>query len=467
MRFLTRDKTFYTALVTLAIPVVLQNLVAFAVNFTDNLMVSSLGDGAVSGVYVGNQLHMLIQIFANGLGGVVLVLAAQYWGRGDVRSIRRITAIGVQLAVLLGLAAGLACRAFPAGIVGLLAPGDEVVASGAAYLSIVCLSYPFFCLSQALIAALRSVESPHVGLWVSLLGFLVNVSLNWLLIFGHGGFPALGVRGAAMATLIARVTECAVLLVYLFRFDGKLGLRPAALFVTDRTLFGDFVRCGIPMICGQIVWGLNTMSNTAILGRYPASVITAASLTNTMNTLAYIIMMGMASAVGIITGKTVGAGKTELMKEYARTTQLLFLTLGVMTGLGVWLLRDPFIALYGGITPEAAACARQLIGVLSVTVVGSCYEVACLDGLVKAGGDVSFVFKNNTFFVLCVVLPSAIVAASLHMPAWIVFACLKCDQILKCFVAVVKINRFNWMKNLTRDMPDAPDTPEHGGVPPR
>ena len=103
MRFLTRDKAFYTALVTLAIPVVLQNLVAFAVNFTDNLMVSSLGDGAVSGVYVGNQLHMLIQIFANGVGGVVLVLAAQYWGRADARSIRRITAIGVQCSVALGL----------------------------------------------------------------------------------------------------------------------------------------------------------------------------------------------------------------------------------------------------------------------------------------------------------------------------------------------------------------------------
>lgn len=359
----------------------------------------------------------------------------------------------------------LVCFCCPAEVVGLLAPGEEVVASGAAYLGIVCLSYPFFCLSQALIAALRSVESPHVGLWVSLLGFVVNVSLNWLLIFGHAGFPELGVRGAAMATVTARVTECLVLLVYLFRFDAKLTLRPADLCVTDRVLLGDFVRCGIPIVCGQLVWGLNTMSNTAILGRYPASVITAASLTNTMNTLAYILMLGMASAVGVITGKTVGAGRTELMKEYARTVQLLFLSLGLATGLGVWLLREPFIALYGGITPEAAACARQLIGVLSVTVVGSCYEVACLDGLVKAGGDVSFVFKNNTFFVLCVVLPSAITAAALQMPAWIVFACLKCDQILKCFVAVVKINRFNWMKNLTRDTADTPDVPEHNGVP--
>jgi len=116
----------------------------------------------------------------------------------------------------------------------------------------------------------------------------------------------------------------------------------------------------------------------------------------------------------------------------------------------VFLLRTPFVGLYGGISAEATRVSMELIAVLAVTIVGTCYQAACLAGLVKAGGDVGFVFKNDTVFVFLVVLPSAILATYLGAPAWVVFACLKCDQILKCFVAVVKINRFDWMKNLTR-----------------
>ena len=129
--------------------------------------------------------------------------------------------------------------------------------------------------------------------------------------------------------------------------------------------------------------------------------------------------------------------------------QILFLTLGIATGITVFCLKDSFISLYA-VSDAAVGEARKYINVLSVTLIGTCYQAACLFGLVKSGGDISFVFKNDFIFVFFVVLPSAIVATILHAPAWVVFACLKCDQILKCFVAVVKINRFDWMKNLTR-----------------
>ena len=173
------------------------------------------------------------------------------------------------------------------------------------------------------------------------------------------------------------------------------------------------------------------------------------SIAGTVNNLAYVVMNGMSGAVGIITGKTIGAGLEEKMREYAKTVQIIFLLLGVLTGLTVFLIKDPFISLYY-VTDAAVFEARKYINVLSVTLVGTCYQAACLFGLVKSGGDISFVFKNDFIFVFLIVLPSALIATSLGAPAWVVFACLKCDQILKCFVAVVKINRFNWMKNLTR-----------------
>ena len=138
------------------------------------------------------------------------------------------------------------------------------------------------------------------------------------------------------------------------------------------------------------------------------------------------------------------------MREYAKTVQVLFIALGIITGASIRLLREPFIALYS-VSAAAAAQARSLINVITVTVIGTCYQAACLFGLVKSGGDTSFVLKNDIIFVFGVVIPSALIATRLELAPWVVFACLKCDQILKCAVAAVKINRFNWMKNLTRN----------------
>ena len=449
MAVFTRDRSFYKNLVTLAIPISLQNLVTFAVNFADNLMIGSLGDNAISGVYVGNQPQTVLQMFVGGIEGAILILAAQYWGRQDTASIKKVVAIGTRFALAVGALASLTAALFPGPLIGLFTQEPGVVEEGAAYLGIVGLSYVFFCLSQVMIAAMRSVETARIGLYISLMTLVVNISLNYLLIFGKLGFPALGVRGAAIATLVSRILEMAVSAGYVFLKDQKLRFRPGDLLHTDRQLLRDFIRYGLPIIGGQVVWSVNMLANTKILGVYSAGVIAAASVTGMLHNLIYVWMTGLSSAVGIVTGKTVGAGQYEKMKEYAKTVQMIFLCMGVISGLLVLLCRDPFISLYQ-ISLEGAEYARQFINVISVTIVGTCYQAACLFGLVKSGGDISFVFKNDTIFVFLVVLPSALLAQRFGAPPWVVFAALKCDQILKCFVAVVKINRFNWMKNLTR-----------------
>lgn len=451
MKLITRDRSFYRSLIALAIPVALQNLITFAVSFADNLMVGSLGDTAVSGVYMGSQIQTFLQMFSGGIEGAILILAAQYWGKRDTASIKRIIAIGLHFSIGFGLLLTTVCVMVPRPIISLFTDDAGVIADGALYLRIVCFSYLFFCITQALIASMRSVEVARIGMGVSLISLIVNVSLNYILIFGKFGFPAMGIAGAAVATVISRIAETLTMWIYVTRIDRKLELKLKELLVSDPVLRRDFIRYGLPLIGGNVVWSVNMMANSAILGRFSASVITAASIANTMNSLAYVTMNGISSAVGIITGKTVGAGKTERMKEYAYTVQLLFLGMGLLTGGVIILLKNPFIGLYSGITAEAISYSSQFITVLSITMIGTCYQAAGLFGLVKSGGDIGFVFKNDTIFVFLVVLPSAIIASILGAPAWVVFACLKCDQILKCFVAVVKINRFDWMKNLTRD----------------
>lgn len=450
MAVFTKDKSFYKTLITLAIPISLQNLITFAVSFADNLMIGSLGDNAVSGVYVGNQMQTVVQMFIGGVEGAILILAAQYWGKKDTGSIRKVVSIGVKFALGVGIVASLIAVLFPSVVIGLFTQEAGVIQEGAVYLQIVGFTYLFFCISQVMIASMRSVETAKIGLYISIIALVVNVSLNYILIFGKLGFPAMGVRGAAVATLISRVLEMCVSAGYVFFVDKKLRLGFRDLLRTDRQLLKDFVRYGLPVIGGQVVWSVNMLANTKILGCYTAGVMAAASITGMLHNLIYVWMNGLSSAVGIITGKTVGAGLYEKMKEYAKTVQMIFLGVGLVSGALVLLFRDGFIGLYD-VSAEAQAYSYQFINVIAVTIIGTCYQAACLFGLVKSGGDISFVFKNDTIFVFLVVIPSALIAMWMGSAPWVVFACLKCDQILKCFVAVVKINRYNWMKNLTRD----------------
>ncbi len=454
MRIFTRDRSFYKTLIALAIPISLQNLITFAVGFADNLMIGRLGDNAISGVYVGNQMQSVVQMFIAGIEGAILILSAQYWGKKDAASIRKVVSIGVKFAFGVGLAVTLAAVLFPSAIIGLFTKEAGVVAEGTVYLQIVGFTYLFFSISQVMIASMRSVETAKIGLYISIMALVVNASLNYILIFGKLGLPAMGVKGAAVATLISRVLEMSVSVGYVFFVDKKLRFGLRDLFHTDRQLLRDFVRYGLPVIGGQVVWAFNTLMNTKIMGFYSAGVMAAVSITGMLHNLIYVWMNGLSSAVGIITGKTVGAGLYEKMKEYSKTVQAIFLLVGLLSGALVMLFRDGFISLYNA-TPEAQAYSYQFINVISVTIIGTCYQAACLFGLVKSGGDISFVFKNDTIFVFLVVIPSALVCWKLGAAPWVVFAALKCDQILKCFVAVVKINRYNWMKNLTRDSGEA------------
>ena len=450
MAVFTKDRSFYRSLVTLAVPISLQNLVTFAVSFADNVMIGSLGDDAISGVYIGGQLQSVLQMFVGGIEGAILILAAQYWGKKDTQSIRKVVSTGIKFALAVGLLSSLVAVLFPQWVIRAFTTEPGVIQEGAAYVQIVGFTYLFFSVSQVMIAAMRSVETARIGLYISCMALVINVCLNYVFIFGHFGFPAMGVRGAALATLVSRILEMCVGVGYVFFVGKKLRFGLKDLLHTNRQLLRDFIRYGLPVIGGQVVWAINSLANTKILGYYSAGVIAAASITGMLHNLVYVWMNGMSSAVGIITGKTVGAGQYEKMKEYSKTVQMIFLFVGLISGAAVFLARDGFISLYNA-SPEAQAYSRQFINVISVTIIGTCYQAACLFGLVKSGGDISFVFKNDTIFVFLVVIPSSLLAMWLGAPPWVVFACLKCDQILKCFVAIVKINRYNWMKNLTRD----------------
>ncbi|MCQ2396866.1 MAG: MATE family efflux transporter [Lentisphaeria bacterium] len=450
MSFWVRDKQFYHSLVVLAIPIILQNIITHGVTLADNMMVGQLGDVKIAGLYFSNYVQYFLQMLLLGLDASIVVLASQYWGKHDCEHIKDVFSIAMRIALCITCLFTACTVLFPHVVMRLMTDNAEVIASGASYLRIVGISYVLFGVSITLLSVLRSVEMVRIGLYNSIVALVINVSGNYLFISGHCGFPAMGVRGAALATVISRAIELFVVLYFALKVDRNLRLKTSDFLRWDKEIFHDLLKYGTPLVAGQAVWAVNLFLRAFITGSMEKEAMAAMSITDAFDGLLCIGTFGLASAVGITTGKTIGRGEFNKMKTQARTMQVIFLGIGLLTGLTAILFSNAYLSCYN-ITPHTREIAQTFMLVLTIVLVFRCYQAPCLIGLVKAGGDTAFVFKNDSFFVFFVVFPSALLAQFyFHAQPWIVYACLLCDQVLKCFVAVVKINSFNWMKNLTR-----------------
>jgi putative MATE family efflux protein len=441
----------YKRVLWLAAPMALQNIISFSVGLADNLMVGSLGELALSGVYVANQIQTMLQMIVIGLGAAVTILSTQYWGKRDIKSIKIIIGIALKFSLGTGLLFFAATLFFPEQVLRLFTNDDGVVISGLEYLTIIRFTYIFFCITQVLIASMRSVEKVRIGMNVSIATFFINVSLNWILIFGHLGAPAMGIEGAAIATLTARVAETIIMIFYIRIVDNKLKFKFKDLIKSDFTLVKDFFKYGFPVILGDIFWGINLSVQGAIVGRLGATPLASVSIANIVFSMMAVAVYGTAGASGVIIGQTVGSGDYETVKLYAKKLQVLFIIIGILSGIALFTVKDYILLLYN-LSEDTIAMVTQFLTVLSITIIGTAYQMSSLTGIVRAGGSIYFVLINDLIFVWIVVIPSALIAAFvLHCSPVVVFACLKSDQILKCIVAVVKVNRFKWMKNLTRE----------------
>ncbi len=446
------SENIYARLARIALPMALQAVLVQGVALADNIMVGSLGDTAIAGIVVANQVQFILNMLTTGVSAALVLLASQYYGKGDKPSMRSVVAIGFWLCALLGLALGVVCAVWPQALLGILTDKADTIVQGAVYLRAVAFSFPFMCATAVFVASMRCVENTRVSLYVSTVSLVVNITLNWALIYGRLGLPRLEVFGAALATVVSRLVEFALISLFVRFRDVRLELRPHHLVRFSRVLGVDFLKYGAPIITGDICWSLGGMAQTAILGRLEASAMSGNAIAQALFQVISVIVFSTSGAASVIIGKTIGEGRTKDVISYSRRFQVVFLCMGLVGSALIWFLRGPVISLYN-VSPETRATAYQFLGVLAVTIIGTSYQACSLTGLVRAGGATRFVLFNDLIFIWLIVLPSAFIAAFwLHQPAVVVFACLKCDQILKCFVAVVKVNRFRWVKNLTREI---------------
>ena len=445
---IVKDKLFYKTFFSLTAVLALQNLIIFSVNMADSVMLGRYSENALSGVALVNQIQFLLQMLVVGIADGALVFGSRAWGGKDMDTVKKITSISVKSAILISIILGVIVFIFPNQVLSILSDEMHVVSNGAQYISIICFTYPMFAVTTTLLIALRSVEKAKIGFYISIFTLISNVTLNYILIFGKAGFAPMGVRGAAYATLVSRAVEMLLVILYTFFYDETIKLKISDILKTDIYLMKAFLKKGLPVFLSNGIWGIAMAAQTAILGHMGQSAITANSIATTLFQILSVIAYGSANASAVIISKTIGENKIASLKQYSVTLQIIYLIIGLITGTMLFLVRKTVVSWYI-ISAEAEYLALGFIIILSVTVIGTSYEMAGLTGIVRGGGDTAFVLKNDFIFMWLFVIPAAVLAAFYFKASpLIVFMLLKSDQILKCIVAAVKINRYTWIKKL-------------------
>ncbi|BFH63197.1 MATE family efflux transporter [Paenibacillus azoreducens] len=446
MSIWVKETSFYKTFFRLTLMIALQNIITLGVNLSDNLLLGGYSESALSGVALANQLQFILQMLVMGAAEGLVILSSRSWGAKNMEAVKKAASIGMRIALLVSVVMWIVVLLLPEGCMSLFTNEERVIQEGAQYLRIICFSYVFFAVTNMLLASLRSVEIVRIGFIVSLSTLIINVCLNYVLIYGHFGFPRMGVSGSATATLAARIIETCIVIVFIKRFDRRLKLKLKDFYRVDKELFRQYLRIGSPILLANALWACAMATQSAILGHMGEAAIAANSVATTVFQLVTVITYASASATAIMIGKTIGEGHVSKIKTYSKTMQLLYLLIGLGTGLVLFVTKDYVTGLYA-ISDESKTLAVHFMTVLSITVVGTAYQMPALTGIVRSGGDTKFVLYNDFIFMWLVVLPaSALCAFVFNFSPLITFICLKCDQILKCFVAIVKVNRFKWIR---------------------
>ena len=453
MNRMLREKSFYKTFAILTLSLALQNLLTYSVNMADNIMLGRFSQDALSGASLCNQLQFFLQMLVQGVGEGVVVLGARYWGKKDLKHIPHIIGAGLRFGVAIAVLMFLAALFFPEQIIRLMSNDEAIVEQGVQYLQIICFTYVLFALTNMLTASLRTIGIVKIGYMISASTLCINICLNYVLIYGHFGAPALGVRGAAIATLVSRAVELLIVIWYLKFREHTLNLNWRKLLFIDTSYIKDYIHVSLPVLITQALWGFSSIVQTAVLGNMDnsAMVVPANSISVLVFQILSVVGYGAASAAAILTGRTLGEGKKERIDQTAFTFRVLFCIIGVFTGLIIFFSRGPVMMIYDTLTPEAAELTQQFITVLAITSVGTCYQMAADSGILRAGGDTRFAMWNNMVFTWLICLPCAILSAFVfHFPPVVVFFCLKMDQLGKCPVIFLRVRSKKWIKQITR-----------------
>ena len=455
--YLRQPPGFYKGVAALAAPIVLQNLITNTLAMADTFMVGRLGGVLpMAAVTLANIPIFVIQLFFFGVQSGSAVLISQYWGKQDLRAINRVMGVGAWIVGVVSALFALLLFVAPIPFLSLFGNDPQVVALAAEYGRIVGFSYVFNGFTMVYMGAFRSMENPRLGMYMLAASMSTNTFLNWVLIFGNLGAPAMGVKGAAVATLISRMLEFAIMVVHIavnrtFRLMPGLLLRPGV------EMGRKFILYGGPVVCNETMWGLGTSLFPTIMGHMEGSteILAAYTMAGSVEKVCTVVAFGLAGTAAVLIGREIGAGRGGGVYPIGLTLNTLALGCGVVLG-GLLLAFAhtlgpaavfPFFKLSG----RSASIAAMMLTVQALVMPLRDFNTVNIVGVLRGGGDVQVATLIDLTPLWLVAIPAAFLTGSvLGLPILFVYLSMSLEQVVKCCTGVWRLRSGRWIRDLTR-----------------
>jgi len=443
-----KDKAFFRAMLALAVPVAFQQLITAGLNMIDVLMVGQLGEVSVAALGLANQIFFLLILFLFGTTSGMAIFTAQYWGKGDAESIRKVLGICLALAMMVAALFSLAAILIPEKLMGFYTEDPEVIKLGSDYLRIVGLSYVFMAISVSYISILRSITLVTMTMVVSVISLILKTTIGYTLIFGHFGLPALGVRGAAIGTAIGWTFECILLLMLVYGRRTPLAANPLSFFRFNRAFLADVLRTSMPAAANEVIWSFGITTYNAVYARIGTDSIAAININATIEELVFVLFIGLGNACSVMVGNKIGERDKDVAFEYSRRITILAVMLAILGGVVVYLMRDGVTGLYQ-LSASATFNLRNIMLVYALSVWLRVFNFMLFIGALRAGGDTSYAMYTELFSIWMIGVPAALIGGFvLHLPVYYVYAMVLLEEAVKAIIIFRRYLSRKWIHDL-------------------
>ncbi len=450
-----REKGFYRRLLALALPILFQNLITNSLGLVDTFMVGTMGQGPLAGVTLANIPVFVVQLMMFGIQSGSSVLISQYRGKGDMKAINRVMGIGMYAAGFIGLVFALIMGFLPKQFMSLFGSDAQVIATAARYARIVGWSYFFDSFVQVYNGVHRAMGNPKRGLYILGVSMACNTFLNWVLIFGNLGAPRLGVEGAALATLLARVLSCSIAVGWA-ALDRSFRLDPALLFRPGGEMIRRFVRFATPVMCNETFWGLGTSLFPTIMGHMDGSeeILAAYAIAGNVTNLCTVGMFAIAGTAAILVGQEIGSGNADKVYSLGALLNALAFLFGLASGavfLGLLhLFVVPVLYPLFKLTPSAADICTMMLTMMFLVMPLRSMECTNIVGVLRGGGDVRVATLIDLSPLWVVAIPIAALSGLVFkLGIFWVYLGIVSENLVKAVLGLWRFRTGKWIRDVT------------------
>ena len=442
--------TFYKHMLAVGIPVMLQQLVVVCLNLVDTIMVGKISEEALAAVGAANQIYFIYSVLTFGVFSGAGVYLIQFWGIRDLKSLRKI--LGIDYMVFFVITIPVIALAFFGApfLVGLFSNDPAVISLGNDYMKIACFSYMFSGLTFLISYNSRATAMLKVPTIVNLIAICINIFLNYCLIYGNFGMPQMGVKGAATATLIARIIEFIMMYTYVYTSkDNPLKAKPKELFSFDREMFGNVMKTAIPVIFNEGLWATSVAMIFAAYGRIGATALAVVQIANTVTDVFHTIYTGLSNATTVIIGQTLGQGKTDLAYSYSGMSLKVTWILNVILTIIFILMRQPIAAIYG-FSAQTTELLMSSFFVYAIAITPKMLAYLIICGILRSGGDTMYCMLIDASLNMIMQVPLAFIAVLvLHLTLPMAIAMVAIADVAKVFLCYHRYYSKKWVNVFT------------------